>query len=208
MDRSFTIWFTGLPRAGKATVASLVAKELRELGCKVEVLDSDVVRPYIMKSLPFSREGMDTYNRIIGFACQLLNRNGIVAIAAGGSIYRAHRRVVRQSIGRFVEVYLKCPVKVHVIRNFFRHIRQRDLKGIYDKIRRGDIKTLVTFIVRYEKPLQPDVICDTVIESPEESAYKVIQRLTELRYLPEAEVVEKPGEIVPAIEAYLQREMG
>ena len=203
MDKSFTIWFTGLPRAGKTTVASLVAKELRELGCKVEVLDADVVRPYIMKSLGFSREEMDTY---IGFACQLLNRNGIVAIAAGDSIYRAQRRVVLQSIGRLVEVYMKCPVKVHVIRNFLRHIRQRDLKGIYDKVRRGDIKTWVAHIVRYEKPLQPDVICDTVIESPEESAYKVIQRLTELRYLPEAEVVEKPGEVVPAIEAYLQRE--
>ena len=188
MDKSFTIWFTGLPRAGKTTVASLVAKELRELGCKVEVLDTDVVGPYIMKSLPFSREEMDTYSRIIGFAFQLLNRNGIVAIAAGGSIYRAHRRVVRQSIGRFVEVYLKCPVIVHVIRHFFLHIRQRGLKGIYDKIRRGDIKTWVAFIVRYEKPLQPDVICDTVIEFPEESAYKVIQRLTELRYLPENQV--------------------
>lgn len=188
MDKSFTIWFTGLPRAGKTTVASLVAKELRELGCKVEVLDYDVVSPYIMKSLPISREEMDTYSRIIGFASQLLNRNGIVAIAAGGSIYRDPRRVVRQSIGRFVEVYMKCPVKVHVIRNFLRHIRQRDLKCIYDKVRRGDIKTLVAFIVRYEKPLQPDVICDTVIESPEESAYKVIQRLTELRYLPETQV--------------------
>ena len=51
MDKSFTIWFTGLQRAGKTTVASLLAKELRELGCKVEVLDVDVVRPYIMKSL-------------------------------------------------------------------------------------------------------------------------------------------------------------
>ena len=188
MDKSFTIWFTGLPWAGKTTVASLVAKELRELGCKVEVLDRDVVSPYIMKSPPSSREEMDNYSRIIGFAFQLLNRNGIVAIAAGGSVYRAHRRVVRQSMGRFVEVYMKCPVIVHVIRNFLGHIRQRDLKYIYDKVRRGDIKTLVALFVRYEKPLQPDVICDTVIESPEESAYKVIQRLTELRYVPETQV--------------------
>ena len=177
MDEGFTVWFTGLPRAGKTTVASLVAGHLKELGHKVEVLDGDVVRTHLSKGLGFSKEDRDTNIRRIGFVCQLLSRNGVIAIAAAISPYRAVRDEVRQSIGRFVEVFTKCPVEV---------CEQRDFKGHYERARRGEIDDFTGVSDPYEEPLHPEVICHTDVEFPEQSAIKVIQRLVHLQYLPQA----------------------
>jgi adenylylsulfate kinase len=172
----FTIWFTGLPRAGKTTVATLVARELKDQGYKVEILDGDVVRTNLSKGLGFSKEDRDTNIRRIGFVCRLLSRNGVVAIAAAISPYRAIRDEVRQSIGRFVEVYVKCPVEV---------CEQRDFKELYEKARRGEIENFTGVSDPYEEPLHPEVVCDTDKESPEESAAKVLQKLMGLQYLPQ-----------------------
>jgi adenylyl-sulfate kinase len=176
LEEGFTIWFTGLPRSGKTTVASLVARELREMGLKVEVLDGDVVRTHLSKGLGFSREDRETNIRRIGFVCKLLSRNGVVAIAAAISPYRSVRQEVRRSIGRFVEVYLKCPLEV---------CEKRDYKGLYERARRGEIENFTGVDDPYEEPLEPEVVCRTDRESPEESARKVIRRLVELGYLPE-----------------------
>ncbi len=176
ISEGFTIWFTGLPRAGKTTIAALVAQHLREVGCKVELLDGDVVRTNLSKGLGFSKEDRDTNIRRIGFVCQLLSRNGVVAIAAAISPYRAVRDDVRQSLERFVEVYVKCPVEV---------CEQRDFKGLYEKARRGEIENFTGVSDPYEEPLEPEVVCNTDVEPIEESAIKVLERLVELQYLPQ-----------------------
>ena len=80
--RGFTIWLTGLPCAGKSTLANLVAKELAQCGRSVEVLDGDVVRGYLSKGLGFCKEDRDENMRRIAFVCGLLNRHGIVAVVA------------------------------------------------------------------------------------------------------------------------------
>src|SRR5512136_754739 len=99
----FTLWFTGLSGSGKSTVARLVEKELRRRGMKVEVLDGDVVRTNLSKGLGFSKEDRDINIRRIGFVCNLLTRNEVVAIAAAISPYKAIRNENRALIGRFVE---------------------------------------------------------------------------------------------------------
>ena len=194
MQEGFTVWFTGLPRAGKTTVATLVAGHLRELGFKVEVLDGDVVRTNLSKGLGFSKEDRDTNIRRIGFVCQLLSRNGVVAIAAAISPYRAVRDEVRQSIGRFVEVYVKCPLEA---------CEQRDFKGLYERARRGEIENFTGISDPYEEPLHPEVVCNTDTESPEESAAKVLHRLVELQYLPQTLAVGWGDQPSPV---YLQEE--
>lgn len=194
MLEGFTVWFTGLPRAGKTTIAQLVAGKLRELGCKVEVLDGDLVRTKLSQGLGFSKEDRDTNIRRIGFVCQLLSRNGVVAIAAAISPYRAVRDEVRQSIGRFVEVYVKCPVGV---------CEQRDFKGLYERARRGEIDNFTGVSDPYEEPFHPEVVCNTDEESPEESAANVIQRLVELQYLPQTLAVGGEHKASPV---YLQEE--
>lgn len=174
-EQGFAIWFTGLSGAGKTTLASRVAEELRRRGRRVEVLDGDVVRMNLSKGLGFSKEDRDTNIRRIGFVCQLLSRNGVVAIAAAISPYRAVRDEVRQMVGgRMVEVYVKCPVHV---------CAQRDVKGLYEKAFRGEIQQFTGVSDPYEEPLAPEVVAETDRESVEESVAKVLAALREHGYL-------------------------
>ncbi|MDQ7064192.1 MAG: adenylyl-sulfate kinase, partial [candidate division KSB1 bacterium] len=107
-ERGVTIWLTGLSGAGKSTITEHLVPMLKARGKKVEVLDGDVVRTNLSKGLGFSKEDRDTNIRRIGFVCHLLTRNGVVAIAAAISPYKAVRQEVREMIGDFVEVYVKA----------------------------------------------------------------------------------------------------
>jgi adenylylsulfate kinase len=173
-DRGFTVWFTGLSGAGKTTVSRIVAQMLRDRGKKVEILDGDVVRMNLSKGLGFSKEDRDTNIRRIGFVCHLLSRNGVVAIGAAISPYKAIRDENRALIGDFIEVYARCPMEVLI---------QRDVKGMYKKALAGEIKGFTGVDDPYEPPENPEVVFDSDKESPEESALKVIKKIEELGYL-------------------------
>jgi len=123
-----TLWFTGLSGAGKSTLSVILEKELRARGQLVEVLDGDVVRTNLSKGLGFSKEDRDTNIRRIGWVCEVLTRNGVVAIAAAISPYRAIRDEIRGKVGRFVEVYVEAPISV---------LAERDVKGLYKKALAG-----------------------------------------------------------------------
>ena len=162
-----TLWFTGLSGAGKSTVAGLVERELRGRGERVEVLDGDVVRTNLSKGLGFSREDRDTNIRRIAFVADLLSRNGVCAITAAISPYRATRDEARAMMGdRFVEIYVKASVE---------ECARRDVKGLYEKAFRGEIREFTGVSDPYEEPLRPELVLDTERESPEESARKVIE---------------------------------
>ena len=133
MEKGFTLWFTGLSGAGKTTVSQLVAETLRKRGHKVEILDGDVVRENLSKGLGFNKEDRDINIRRIGFVCNLLTRNGVVAIGAAISPYKAIRNENRKLIGNFVEVYMKCSIE---------ELTNRDVKGLYKKALAGEIKNL------------------------------------------------------------------
>ena len=151
-------------------------KELRARGYKVEVLDGDVVRENLSKGLGFSKEDRDTNIRRIGFVCELLTRNDVVAIAAAISPYREIRDENRARVGgRFVEVYAKCPLEV---------LAERDVKGLYKKAMRGEIKNFTGVDDPYEAPENPEVVLESDKETPAQSAAKVIEKLVELKYIP------------------------
>src|SRR4051812_29891105 len=101
MHKGFTLWFTGLSGSGKSTVSERVYAKLREAGAKVELLDGDVVRTHLSKGLGFSKEDRDTNVRRIAFVCELLSRNGVIAIASAISPYRAVREEIRGRIENF-----------------------------------------------------------------------------------------------------------
>ena len=169
--KGFTLWFTGLSGAGKTTLARLVETQLRERGHRVEVLDGDIIRTNLSKGLGFSKEDRDTNIRRIGFVCHLLARNDVVAIAAAISPYREVREEVRRETVAFVEVYVKCPISV---------LAERDVKGLYKKAIRGEIKNFTGIDDPYEEPLSPEITVETDIETPEESAARIVARLEEL----------------------------
>lgn len=179
LKRGVTLWFTGLPSSGKSTLARTLERALRKWQVPVELLDGDVVRTHLSKGLGFSREDRDTNVKRIGFVCQLLTRNGIVAIASAVSPYRETRDSNRRMIGQYIEVYVKASVEA---------CEKRDVKGLYKLAKQGSVESFTGVSDPYEAPFKPDVVCETEKESVEEAAEKVIQCLEQQGYLvwPEA----------------------
>ena len=172
-QRGLTLWFTGLSGAGKTTISQFIEKQLLAQGYKVEVLDGDLVRQYLSKGLGFSKEDRDENIRRIGFVAHLLTRNGVIVIVSAISPYRKTREEMRHLIGDFIEIYVNAPLKV---------CEQRDVKGLYKKVRSGEIKNFTGIDDPYEPPLNPEVECGTEHQSVEESVYKVLAKLEQLGY--------------------------
>jgi len=171
----FTIWVTGLSGSGKSTVTALLERKLRDRGLRVEMLDGDVVRTNLSQGLGFTQDDRDTNVRRIGWVCELLTRNDVVAIAAVISPYRAIRNEVRDRIGRFVEVYMEAPLDI---------LAERDVKGLYRRAMAGEIPNFTGVSDAYEPPLDPEVTCHSDgRETPEQSAARVLARLEKLGYI-------------------------
>jgi len=174
MDQGFTLWFTGLSGAGKSTLANLAAEELRKRAHRVEILDGDEVRTNLSKGLGFSKEDRDINIRRIGYVCNLLARNGVIAISAAISPYRDVRDEVRGLHQRFFEVFVRCTIDKLV---------ERDVKGLYKKALAGEIKHFTGVSDPYEEPLKPELIVDSSTETVEQSLGKLLGRLEELNYI-------------------------
>ena len=173
--RGFTLWFTGLSGSGKTTLAASVAEVLRKRGvAKVEILDGDVIRTHLSKGLGFSREDRDTNVQRIAYVCDLLTRNGVVAIAAAISPYRESREYARKNVSNYVETFVKCPLEVLI---------ERDPKGLYRKALAGEIQHFTGVSDPYEEPVNPEVTVETDKESLGESVRKIISTLEALGHI-------------------------
>lgn len=170
----FTVWFTGLSGSGKTTIAKLVGEELRALGLKVEHLDGDQVRKHLCKDLGYTKEDRDKNIERIAYVASLLTRNGVVTLVSVISPYRDARRLARKTIGRFVEVYTRCPLEV---------CAKRDPKGLYKKAFNGEIHSFTGVSDPYEEPENAELVVDTDKITPEKAAEMVIQKLVELGYI-------------------------
>jgi len=169
--QGFTLWFTGMSGAGKSTLAAMVAGRLREGGAKVEELDGDVVRTHLSKGLGFSKEDRDENVRRIGFVCELLSRNGVIAIASAISPFRSVREEARARIANFVEVYVECPIE---------KLAERDVKGLYKRALAGEIPEFTGVSSPYEPPEKPEVKVNSSTETVEESARRIWETLERL----------------------------
>lgn len=191
------IWFTGLSGAGKSTTAEVLTSLLLEHGRQVTVLDGDVVRTHLSKGLGFSKEDRDINIRRIGFVAAELVRHGGVVVCAAVSPYRATRNDVRAMMGHdnFVEVFVDTPLAVCEV---------RDVKGLYAKARRGEIKDFTGIDDPYEPPQHPEVTLNTVDHIPEENARLILDYLVSrgfVRALSNGHSSNQAGEKVSDLEA-------
>ena len=168
------VWFTGFSGAGKSTIAEALTKELNAKGYRLEVLDGDEIRENLTKDLGFSKKDRDTNIRRIGFVAKLLARNGVIVLVPVISPYRAIREEMRANIDNFVEVFVNAPLSV---------CEERDVKGLYKKVRAGEIKQFTGIDDPYEPPTNPEVECRTDLEELSASVAKIMNKLKELKYI-------------------------
>jgi adenylyl-sulfate kinase len=184
MSSGFVVWFTGLSGAGKSTLATALQQELASRGQRVEVLDGDEIRTNLSKGLGFSKEDRDTNIRRIGYVARLLGRNGVGAITAAISPYRAVRDEVRALVEgdgvTFIEVYASCSIE---------ELTRRDVKGLYERALRGELPNFTGVSDPYEEPLTPEVVIQSDVEEVETSYARIVSYLEERGLLAEREAV-------------------
>jgi adenylylsulfate kinase len=154
--RGATLWFTGLPSAGKSTVARAVADRLRADGHPVELLDGDEVRPHLSQGLGYSKADRDINVARIGYVARLLARNGVFALVPVVAPYRETRDAVRAAHDKdgasYLEIFVSTPLDI---------CAERDVKGLYAKTAAGQMTGMTGVDDPYEEPLAPDVTLPT-----------------------------------------------
>lgn len=168
--KSFILWFTGLSGAGKSTLAHAVEKALFDIGCSTFVFDGDNVRHGLCADLGFSPEDRQENIRRIGEMSKLFVEAGVISLTAFISPYRSDRARVRQLVqpGQFIEVYCNASIDV---------CEMRDVKGLYQKARKGEIKEFTGVSSPYEPPTQPELSINTGKDSLDTCVKQVVSYL-------------------------------
>lgn len=188
-NKGVVIWFTGIPSSGKSTIGGEVLKRLQERNLKVENLDADEVRANLSPDLKWSKEDRDLNTKRLTYMAHLLERNGVCSIIAAVASLREFRDRARRMIDHFVEVWVNCPVEV---------CQERDPKGLYKRAQRGEVNDIAGLHQVYEEPLRPEVVVETHLETLEECVDKVMKKLEELCYIPQAPALESVASQVTA----------
>lgn len=168
--KSFILWFTGLSGAGKSTLAHRVEEMLYELGCRTYVFDGDNVRHGLCADLGFSIEDRSENIRRIGEMSKLFVDAGVIALTAFISPFRRDRNLVRSlaADGDFIEIYCNTPLPV---------CEQRDVKGLYERARRGEIADFTGISSPYEEPENPELTVMTGAQELDDCARQILEYL-------------------------------
>lgn len=174
MTKAFTIWLTGIPGAGKTTIARELVEVLGpEIGGLAH-LDGDDIRRDALYTLGFDRKDRDTNIRVLAYVARTLNLHGTPAVVAAISPYEETRLEARKMIDQFVEVHVECPVEVCI---------ERDPKGLYKRALAGEIPNLTGLNDPYEAPSEPEIKVATATESAGDSAARIIEALRGLGHI-------------------------
>ncbi|WP_173917397.1 adenylyl-sulfate kinase [Halobacillus sp. Marseille-Q1614] len=173
---SGVIWLTGLSGSGKSTIANIVNQKLHQKGLQTYVLDGDNVRHGLNKDLGFGEKDRQENIRRIGEVAKLFADSGTIVLASFISPFRSDRDQIRESLedNEFIEVYVNCPLK---------ECEQRDPKGIYKKVRNGEIPSFTGIDSPYEEPVNSELVVHTDQESEEASADQIIQLLKQKSWI-------------------------
>lgn len=161
----FAIWLTGLPAAGKTTLARALADALQTLDVHVQLLDSDEVRTALTPEPTYSQAERDQFYRSLAYMGHLLTRNGVNVIMAATAHRQQYRDAARESIKAFYEVYLQCPLAT---------CRERDPKRIYARAEAGEITRVPGIQIPYEAPVAPELVLDCAAQTIEENVRQML----------------------------------
>jgi bifunctional enzyme CysN/CysC len=170
LQKPICVWLTGLPAAGKSTIANLLEKRLFAMGRHTYVLDGDTVRQGLTRDLGFSEaDRVENIRRVTEVACLLVDA-GLFVIVSFISPYRSERDAARSRFepGEFLEVFVDAPLDECV---------RRDPKGLYAKARRGELKNFTGIDSRYEPPETPEIRLETMARSAEECVDEILAAL-------------------------------
>jgi adenylylsulfate kinase len=173
---SCILWFTGLSGSGKSTLANAVDQALFEQGYQSYVLDGDNIRHGLNSDLGFDEKDRKENIRRIGEVAKLFVDSGQIVSTAFISPFRADRDLIRTKVepGEFIEIYVHCPLDV---------CEARDPKGLYKKVRRGEISDFTGIHSPYEEPFNPEIVIETNKHSVEQSVEKIISYIKEKKLL-------------------------
>jgi adenylylsulfate kinase len=174
MTRGFVIWLTGLSGSGKTTIARTVEDALKSMNRCVVVLDGDEIRRHINSDLGFSKRDRELNVERIAYLSHILSRSRIITIVALISPFRTSRNYARKLVGDFVEVWVKCSLET---------CKKRDPKGLYAKVKMGEITDFTGIDQDYEIPFSPEIILDTDKETVQQCSQKIMQELKHQGYL-------------------------
>ncbi len=184
MAQGAVIWFTGVPAAGKSTIAGKVQELLEARGLPVENLDADEVRQNLSPNLGYTPEARDENTKRLAWMAKMLSKYGVNVLVAAVSPLRYHRDRAREYCPHFVEVAVKASLET---------CKQRDPKGLYARAERGEVNDIAGWHMPYEESLNPEVVIDTEQVSVAEAADMVIAKLEELNYIPATAGAEAAG---------------
>ena len=166
-QQAVVLWFTGLSGAGKSTVAGALEQALVARGAHTYLLDGDNVRHGLCADLGFSEADRTENLRRVGAVAGLMVDAGLIVLSAFISPLKSQRDAIRQALpeGKFIEVYVATSLE---------ECEKRDVKGLYQKARRGEIKNFTGISDPYEAPEQPDIKLDTGLLSLEQSVQQLL----------------------------------
>jgi bifunctional enzyme CysN/CysC len=170
-QKTCVLWFTGLSGAGKSAIANLVEKRLLSMGRHTYLLDGDNVRHGLNKDLGFTAQDRVENIRRVAEVSRLMVDAGLIVLVSFISPFRAERRMARDLLepGEFLEIFVDTPIAV---------AEERDVKGLYKKARRGELKNFTGVDSPYEAPENPEIRVDTLALSPEEAADRIVAHLS------------------------------